>query len=208
MSAGAPELAGGASIWRGQTMNTRAGWVGLILFIACVCFNLNRGNLGQLREFSPDGKFKVLMPGTPEERTESRYGLTVRIWHVQTRDRGCGVIVWDSPPGTIDDPNEELDDCIRAASIAERGFKPTKVSNIMLAGKYPGRACDVQVPEQNTSMKVRAYFVGGRLYLIYAIGKDRSFVDSEDVTKFLDSFQLTDEAEASAVPKGADKAAK
>ena len=41
-------------------------------------------------------------------------------------------------------------------------------------------------------MRVHAYLVNHRLYQLLVLGK-KSFVDSADATKFLDSFQLVGE---------------
>src|SRR5262249_46059582 len=82
-------------------------------------------------------------------------------------------------------------DGAREGMVRNANAKLTNASNITLDGKHPGREAQADLPVQNGVLRARIYVVGTRLYQVMATGT-KSWADSPDVTKFLDSFALTE----------------
>jgi hypothetical protein len=148
----------------------------------------------EFKEFSPDGKFKVLMQGAPREDTqfatggEGQMGAFVKSWTVEQGDGAYSVSVTDLPGPHRPESDPVLDGAVRGLSTGVGGTV-TSNSKVTLAGKYPGRAFEGTVPKKSGVMQARIYLVNDRLYQLLAIGK-KSFIDSAEAARFLDSFQL------------------
>jgi hypothetical protein len=148
------------------------------------------------QEFSPDGKFKVLMPGTPKDSSKTEKGVQVKIWASQAGRSGALLTsVTELPVAAVDagQADEVLDEAAKA-QMAGMGATGTKSTKIMLNNKYPGRAVDGTISPQGTSgtASSRIYLVKNRLYQLLALGEG-AFANSADSTKFFDSFQIISE---------------
>jgi hypothetical protein len=167
----------------------------LLGFVLPLCFIASAGCGGQFKEFAPDGKFKVQMPGTPTEKSQSAMGLTVKAWSLEEGNGAYVVSATDLPAALIGQGAAALEqqlDSAREGAMRSSGSKLTKEEKITLAGKYPGRHIEADVPSKNGKMKARIYIVGNRLYQVLAVGTE-SWMSSGDVTKFLESLELTGE---------------
>jgi hypothetical protein len=164
--------------------------VGLtFLMVACIALT---GCGAGFKEFSPDPKFKVLMPGTPKEQSQDLLGLKLKMWIYEERNGGYAVAITDI--GTI--PSEELKvrlDGARDGAVRNVGGTLISESEKTLADKYPGREIIVELPNGKGFNRQRFYLVAGRLYQMMSIGKDKKWIESADSTKFLDSLTILSE---------------
>jgi hypothetical protein len=69
------------------------------------------------------------------------------------------------------------------------GHKLLKETKITLDKKYPGRELLISVKDDMRVLN-RYYLVSGRMYQVMAVG-NKEFLDSEEVKKYLQSFELT-----------------
>jgi hypothetical protein len=153
-----------------------------LLLILFLLLRLNQ-EAGKLREFSPDGKVKVLMPGKPE--TEGCRNC----WSVENRDWCCAVTFDELPPWALADPDAILEGRVQGF-MADNDAKITNSTKITLAGRFPGRAFEGYAGRQDAFIKGRAYLVEDRFYMVFAKSREWAKLDSADVTKVLDSFEL------------------
>ena len=102
------------------------------------------------KEFSPAGSgFKVQMPGTPKEQTQTAVGIPVAIFSAEDPNGAYIVSYADLPiPGNESpDQIEKRLDGSRDGQLAHMGgSKLVSESKIQLGGKYPGR--DIRGPAQ------------------------------------------------------------
>lgn len=162
----------------------------LLLALAIGCSGV------ELKEFSPDGKFKVLMPGSPEDNSKSAMGLQIKIW--ASKVGGSGVMltsVTELPPGAdAGNPDAVLDGAAKG-QMGSMGATVTKTTNITLNNKYPGRALEGTVSPQGGkpgTASSRIYLVKNRLYQLLTLGEG-GFAGSADSAKFLESLQIISE---------------
>jgi hypothetical protein len=145
----------------------------------------------KFREFSPDGKFKVLMPGVPKERVEKQHrDMPSRCWTVQetfgeymvgTIDLPADI---ELPKGYMEFLVEKLGEGCPPGAIVTR--------EITLAGKYPGRHVEAEMPSQEKATKLRFFVTKNRSYILIAEGP-KHWIKSPDTMRFLESFQLVGE---------------
>jgi hypothetical protein len=141
---------------------------------------------------SVGGNYKVLL--FPKHKTATRPGggLTLHIVASELEGKALLVIHADMPISG-DEPEEKLRerlDGARDAAITAAGAKELASSKITLAGKYPGCEYSARFPEAKGVLKARIYIVGKRLYQVVAAGP-ADFIDSADVKKMFDSFEVT-----------------
>jgi hypothetical protein len=143
-----------------------------------------------LQEFtSAEGRFKVLMPGAPQQRP-SPQGGTIYGWEGE----GCFFAVAvedlpippDEPPGVI----EKRLDGSRDTSVKKVNGKILSERRIQLQGKHPGREVVASLPDTGRVLRSRFYLVGSRAYLLTVIGEDRD-IRSPTANRFFESLTLT-----------------
>jgi hypothetical protein len=144
------------------------------------------------KEFSSaDGKFKVQMPGTPKETSQTQGDVKLKMFIVEEKNGAYAVMYADLPFP------EDLPPAVQAMSLngsvesMTKGANGKKIasSEIKLADKYPGRSVEADLPDKGGKLNGRIYLVGKRLYQVLVMGKG-DFSKSEAATKFLDSFEL------------------
>jgi hypothetical protein len=164
----------------------------LPLFILPVCL-VAPGCGPEFKEFSPDGKFKVQMPGTPKEQDQSLPGRTDKSWAVEEKNGTYYVSTIELPALSVAlTPLEQQLDGARDGAMRKSDSKLTSEQKIALAGKYPGRHVEADIPATNRKMKMRFFIVGTRLYLVLVFGTV-SWMDSANTEKFLNSLELIGE---------------
>jgi hypothetical protein len=136
-------------------------------------------------EFSPDGKFKVLMPGTPKEDKRSALGIQITLWTVESRSGGWSIAVSGILPGV------SLESSAQGQFAGMQGAI-TSQQKITLAGKYPGLQSEGTALSGKGHAITRIYHVGDRMYQMNVLG-EKSFVSGGDATKFLESLQIISE---------------
>jgi hypothetical protein len=175
-------------------MLVRVGACLLLGFGAWFLFTKDRP-VDKLWEFSPDGKFKVLMPGIPKERVEkSDRELTARSWIVRETFGEYTVGVIDFPKG-VELPQQSLDFLVE--KMGDNGARSageivTREEKIVLVGKYPGRHIEAEMPGQEKCAKLRFFFTKSRAYILIAEGP-KHWIALPDAMRFLESFQLVGE---------------
>jgi hypothetical protein len=144
------------------------------------------------KEFAPkDGRFRVLMPGTPKREkqdTESDFGKGVLVMH--TVERGgliYGANYCDFPAAIKKAPADKVLDSSRDGCVDNLNGKLLLDKKVKL-GEHPGREVRVGV-EGGRVFRARVYLVGRRLYQVVVFGPGEK-VTSKEADKFLDSFKL------------------
>ncbi len=142
---------------------------------------------------SEDGRFSVSFPGTPEEQVES---VTTAIGTIETqffvvtqKDMAYSVNLADYPPEVIaaEDIQQMLDGA-RDGAVSNVNGELLEEKELVLNG-HPGREFKVKVEDEDIVVRARIYLVNERLYVVQALSTER-LASSEDIEKFLDSFQL------------------
>ena len=168
-----------------------------VLLLGSVGLLSARGDDDDWKEFKPkNGKFTVKMPGKPKDisRDIDVGGDKVKanIHAVEVGPTGAYLVSWtDFPEGLIDQDNiaTHLDGVQNGVVTSGKG-KVLSQKTVKVQKKYVGRDVNYTVPNINGTGRVRIFFVGDRLYQIMALG-DKTFMDSDDIDTFFDSFALT-----------------
>jgi hypothetical protein len=156
-----------------------------LLLLALVALAVTGCGRGELREYvSPEGRFKALLfPNVKEEERLVGNAFSYGAISVAYQD--------GKVPATPKEAEERLDlECHRILSnLSATLLAETKQT---LAGKYPGRAVAAGLVKDRKAWadyRARLYLVGGRLYIVQAIGASW-FVQSDEVKDFLESFEV------------------
>ena len=150
-------------------------------------------NLTDLKQFSPDGTFRVLLPAAAKEKGEKIEGETLRWWGIEEGGRSMGVAFFSVEGGLAGAGPDELEtlmNTVQEGSLAANHGTVTKVQKLTLAGGHPGRYLEAVCAPRGEIVKVRMYVVGDRVFQLIAIGL-KPWIDSPEIDKFLTSFELT-----------------
>lgn len=147
------------------------------------------------KEFaSKDGRFKVLMPGTPKQNkveTESDFGKGVLYMNVTLAGKSMyGANYCDFPAEIKKAPIKQVFDSSRDGAVANMEGKLASEKDIKL-GEHPGREIQIDVAEGKRLFRVRVYLVEQRLYQVVIFGSPEA-ATSKEADKFLDSFKLAE----------------
>jgi hypothetical protein len=147
----------------------------------------------EFKEFaSADGRFKVQMPGTPKEQTQTAAGVTMKIYTLEEKDGAYAVSFADMPipAGESEAQLQARLDGSRDGMLRNTGGILTSESKINLSGKYPGREVQADIASKKGILRARFYLVDRRLYQVVVTGT-KPWATSANATKFLDSLVLT-----------------
>jgi hypothetical protein len=166
--------------------------MGGIVFL-CVVVLASGCKQAQWAEFaSPEGRFKVQMPGTPTQKSEYTAGVEMKMFMVEQKGGAFAVAYADLPIPQRESAqqtqlrlNGARDGCIQnvKGSLANE-------SRITLEGKFPGRDIEVNLPAQKGLMRNKIFVVNQRLYQVMVIGSP-AWTNSAEAKKFMESFALT-----------------
>jgi len=148
----------------------------------------------KFREFSPDGKFKVLVPGLPKENAEkSDRDTPSRSWTVTETFGKYTVGTIDVPSG-MELSKQSQDFLLEKMGDGElpAGWTVIREEKITLAGKYPGRYVEIDKPSHEKVSKQRYFVTKNRAYALIAEGP-KHWINSPDTMRFLESLQLIGE---------------
>jgi len=158
------------------------------------CSKTGSNNSNEFKEFaSAEGRFKVLMPGTPKEESQAAAGTNMKTYSLTEKEGAYMVAFADLPlPKGMKEPEiQKRLDGARDGMLSNVGGKLTNSSKITLSGKYPGREVQATLPKQQDGLLIaKIYFVNQRLYQIMVTGT-KAWAGSADATKFLDSLVVT-----------------
>lgn len=158
---------------------------GLLFAIVFATGSLGCGK-GRLKEFAPtDGKFTVLMHGTPTRQEKEINGLRMTGYYTGSRGEEDWVIFTDAPAANP----AVLDDVVRKMSEAGGGTGLKSSGNTVNGDGY--REFEFLSTKYDKYVSGRAVLARHRLYLVYMMGKNAQ-LSSPDVRALIDSFQLTD----------------
>jgi len=153
------------------------------------------GDEPEWKEFaSKEGRFKVLMPGTPKQdqaETESDFGKGILHMNVvQAGKTMYGANYCDFPAEIKKAPLKQLFDSSRDGAVANLEGKLANEKDIKL-GVHPGREIQIDVANGKQLFRVRVYLVDQRLYQVVILGT-KEHATSKAADKFLDSFKLAE----------------
>lgn len=145
---------------------------------------------------SPEGKFSVLMPGTPQNHTQALNTpigpVTTYAFVYSNKDAAFGVSYTDYPEALMQglDAQKILDGARNGQLSAKSGSTLISESPISL-NSYPGREVQMTTPEGDGKHAVRnhMYMVNNRLYQVMVV-MPRDELFSKNAVKFMDSFKL------------------
>jgi hypothetical protein len=146
-----------------------------------------------LKEFvCAEGKFRVMLPGTPREQTQRVAGITMKMFMVE-QGGGAYMAAFADVPIRSDEPEWQTQQRLNGARDgALRNVQGVLVreGRIRLHGREPGREIEANLPNQRGVLRARFYIVGRRMYQVMVVG-NRQWVSSGDADRFLNSLSLT-----------------
>jgi hypothetical protein len=132
---------------------------------------------------SPEGKFSILMPGTPEKKTQTTLGLTVVMFGKEVRNGAYAVGYADIPSGVP----TSLSGAVQGIARSHNG-KILSENDYLFEGTK-GKEFEVEISKPKGFISGRVILINNRLYQMFAMGTNARLSDS-DVQKFLKSFKL------------------
>ena len=167
-------------------------WSVVLMFVAGGAVTARADDPPEWKEFiSKDGRFTVLMPGTPKQdmaETESDFGKGVL--HLNVAQAGptmYGANYCDFPAAVKKAPLKQVFDSSRDGAVTNLEGKLVSEKDVKL-GEYPGREIRIDVAGGKRLFRVRVFLVDQRLYQVVVFGtKDEA--TSKESDKFLDSFK-------------------
>lgn len=174
------------------TAITLAGWI-LFVLVLPVLQGRSSTAVDTWQSFaSTEGRFTVLMPGTPQPRTQNvstpAGNITFYAHFWEDRSAAYGVAYSDFPQGLIQSANvEALLNGARDGAAANVSGTLVSERRIGLSG-HPGREIEIRI--SGGIVKARIYLVGSRLYQLIVVEQSGT-ESSANQARFFDSFQLS-----------------
>jgi hypothetical protein len=148
---------------------------------------------GELREFtSAEGRFKVLIPGTPRPQNQNAAGMVLKAFAVEQWG-GAYIVAFADVAIGANEPAWQTEQRLNGSRDgALRNVNATLVreGKVTLQGKYLGREMEANLPNQKGVIRARFYIVGSRMYQMMVVGTP-AFTRSATADRFLDSLTLT-----------------
>lgn len=196
---------------RGLLIGLIAGGTGLVVMAAVVAMIMNSGGNRPTTSNSPvtpavatghefhslDGKYKVTFPGIPKEKTENASGVAFRSANLELRDGAYVAGYSEIPLLAGATPDMVQKGLIGGQDGALRNVNATATSqnSITLNGKHPGREFTGRLNgPQKGEIRAKLFVVGPRFYQVFVVGQE-SWVRSQEVDRFLNSFTVEDPGE-------------
>jgi len=152
----------------------------------------------ELKEFSPDGTFKVLMPEKKQQKDQDFGGLQGKTWIAEYNDGALYVAAAILPEKKIDAALSDmmLKEGIKAM-MTQTNAKLIKETEIKLDNEWPGREVEasLKVPKKSGGgevdgiVKIRAYIADGKMFIVQALGKP-DWIAKPEIGQFLDSLHV------------------
>jgi hypothetical protein len=172
-----------------------AGYLGALACLAIGLIVSAAGTLAWQDFSSPEGRFSVTMPGTPQQSRyiEGRLENQVQVHQFQvlvhSRDVGYHVHYFDLPAPVREGPFfARLHDSILSDFPNGRLTNERQIE----ANGHRGREYIISIPPQITVVR-RIFVAGNRIYFATVSGSNLN-VASPDVNRFFDSFKISDPA--------------
>jgi hypothetical protein len=148
---------------------------------------------GELALFkSVEGQFSVLMPGTPKKQNLNASGISTTAYAIEEKEGAYVVVFADMPiPARESAMQTQLRlEGARDGMLMSTNARLTSEGPLLLAGKYPGREMNADLPERKGILRARLYVVGQRLYQIMVAGR-ATWARTSQADQFLDSLAVT-----------------
>lgn len=147
------------------------------------------------KTFEAPGRYKVLMPGKTEQRSQSMGPVTFNLNGCEYDGNTVFMILHSEgtpPAARMALPTEVLlnDACDGFIRDSKDGPVELKRESIKV-GAYEGKLLVVNLKKRKVNVVVRVFMVGQRMYMIAAGGKGYD-EDNVNVKKFFNSFELLD----------------
>jgi hypothetical protein len=145
---------------------------------------------------SNEGKFTVLMSGTPKEQKQTvkagGVDVTTHLFLCEIDPNRAVIVSFNEIPGVAGNP-AAVDKILEATPGLLNSTAKGKVLSVnkISLGKSPGREVQIELPEGKGIMKVNVYLVGSRLYQVLGIGPE-SFVRSPQLDRYYKSFKVNE----------------
>jgi hypothetical protein len=170
-------------------------WSIALLFVALPAISGVADEPTEWKEFaSKDGRFKVLMVGTPKEDkldTESDFGKGVlNMNSIQVGKTMYAANHIDFPAEIKKAGLKQVYDSSRDGAVANLAGKLASEKDIKL-GENPGREIQIDVQGGRQLFRARVYLIEQRLYQVVVFGTKEA-ATSKEADKFLDSFKLAE----------------
>ncbi len=139
----------------------------------------------EFKDFSAaDGKFTVLMPGTPQRKTQSVSGLNLVMYATEVKNGAYGVGYADLPA------NADF-----SLPGAVQGMAGTYSGKVLSEKDYTfevrnGREFEIEASNPKGFASGRIVVINNRMYEVFVLGTNARLSDP-DVQTFLNSFKLT-----------------
>jgi hypothetical protein len=144
----------------------------------------------EFQEFSPpDGRFKVLLPGSPRKEERNDQGIQFTMYLTRHFGEEYGVGYADVPPGRPVDLNGAVTGM--AQKVAGSNTSSTGGTEFVNGAMSGWREFEITATKPQGFASGRVVHARGRLFIVLAIGKEHK-LSHPDVRKFVDSFRLTD----------------
>jgi hypothetical protein len=158
----------------------------LLLFLLTAAPRAATGQASWKELRSDDGRFVVLMPGTPKESRMSNAGISLTQYVLET-ELGYFMVSWNDMPPTAT-PGQVLDNMRDGVLRRSPGTRVLGEKQITIEG-HPGREVQIGKDGMPGVMLVRLYVVEKRLYTMMT-GSDDTPQGAVERDRFLGSFRL------------------
>ncbi|MBN1431094.1 MAG: hypothetical protein JXB07_22180 [Anaerolineae bacterium] len=161
----------------------------ILLAVAMTIFGCQLSATPPTEFVSDEGKFSVLMPGTPTEETQTTTdGTDIHMFSVE--DWGDAYLVGysDFPQDIIEGTDAEM--LLDFARDGAAGDGTILSETSITINGYPGRALEIDSSDDDIVLYANIYLVDNRLYQVIVTSGDGT--RSAKVSEFLDSFKLLD----------------
>jgi hypothetical protein len=177
-----------ATVLGGVLFVAMVGAVGLYywLFVARIVLKVEPAAWQECT--SPEGRFKVMMPG-PIKRSKTSAGYEHFDTSVSNPSAGFGVSYADFSPRSVPKAEDYYE---HYRKDLPKNFGTGRLVSYLdvSLGDYAGKELVLEFSDTNGTLVRRLFIVEGRLYMISVSGTKLD-PDSPAIRTFLDSFQLT-----------------
>jgi len=149
-----------------------------------------------LKEYASEvGRFKVLLPGTPEVQKMTQKapdGSDVEMTVFRCPKVGGNTVIIatsEFAESYLKNSTEEILDNARDGSIGRSKGKLVSEKKIKW-GDHPGPEFVVGLPKERSFIRARAYMVGKRQFSILIVGNDEKAIATKEVEALVDSFKF------------------
>ena len=141
---------------------------------------------------SPDGSFRLVFPGVPDEHVTTKEGLTLQTLSAKSDSANALVVMliyFDHPKAQRQNLNSA--EFFRGAERTVLDFPNAKLlhGKDISQGTIPGKEWYIQ-GYQGKYARIQQYLTGDRAYQLFVVSEDEKGLDSAEAEEFLSSFHV------------------